>query len=159
MMGVSYVEQWQHTADAKYFYANSTPLWNEVRSVAGYDYLARFNLYKTNASISSSVITINTRRYELFWGRDENRIELNDGRQRLAALDLGPFLKRLQQQTVQGSNSGLSEELMSLEGESASARVKLRFESISGTREGSGIQINTANGDILLKFKEPVIQP
>jgi|SoiMethySBSTD1v2_1073268.scaffolds.fasta_scaffold05784_5 uncharacterized protein DUF4153 len=159
MMGVSYVEQWQHTADAKYFYANSTPLWNEVRSVAGYDYLARFNLYKTNGSASSSVITINTRRYELFWGRDENRIELNDGRQRLVALDLVPFLKRLQEQTVQGSNTGLSEELMSLEGESASARVKLRFESISGTREGSGIQINTANGDILLKLKETIVQP
>jgi len=159
MMGVSYVEQWQHTADAKYFYANSTPLWNEVRSVAGYDYLARFDLYKTNGSASSSVITINTRRYELFWGRDENRIELNDGRQRLVALDLVPFLKRLQEQTVQGSNTGLSEELMSLEGESASARVKLRFESISGTREGSGIQINTANGDILLKLKETIVQP
>jgi hypothetical protein len=48
---------------------------------------------------------------------------------------------------------------MSLEGESASARVKLRFESISGTREGSGIQINTANGDVLLKFKETTVQP
>ena len=59
-MGVSYVEQWQHSADPKYFYANSAPLWNEVRSVAGYDYLARFNLYKTNGSASSSVITIDT---------------------------------------------------------------------------------------------------
>jgi len=154
MMGVTYVEQWQHSADAKYFYANSAPLWNEVRSVVGYDYLARFNLYKTNGSASSSVITIDTRRYELFWGRDENRIELKDGRQALVILDLGPFLKRLQEQTVQGSNSGLAEELMSLEAESASARVKLRFESISGMREGSGIQMNTANGDVLLKFKE-----
>ena len=154
MMGVTYVEQWQHSADAKYFYANSAPLWNEVRSVAGYDYLARFNVYKTNGSASSSVITIDTRRYELFWGRDENKIELKDGRQALVILDLGPFLKRLQEQTVQGSNSGLAEELMSLEAESASARVKLRFESISGMREGSGIQMNTANGDVLLKFKE-----
>jgi hypothetical protein len=159
MMGVSYVEQWQHTADAKYFYANSTPLWNEVRSVAGYDYLARFNLYKTNGSASSSVITIDTRRYELFWSRDENRIELKDGRQALVALELGPFMNRLQEQTVQGSNSGLAEELMSLESESASARIKLRFESISGTRAGSGIQMNTANGDVLLKFKEKVVQP
>jgi hypothetical protein len=158
MMGVTYVEQWQHSADAKYFYANSAPLWNEVRSVVGYDYLARFNLYKTNGSASSSVITIDTRRYELFWGRDENRIELKDGRQALVILDLGPFLKRLQEQTVQGSNSGLAEELMSLEAESASARVKLRFESISGMREGSGIQMNTANGDVLLKFKE-IAQP
>jgi len=159
MMGVSYVEQWQHSADPKYFYANSAPLWNEVRSVAGYDYLARFNLYKTNGSASSSVMTIDTRRYELVWARDENRIELGDGRQGLVTLDLGPFLKRLQQQTVQGSNSGLSEELMSLEGESASARVKLRFESISGTRQDSGIQMNTANGDVLLKLKETILQP
>ena len=159
MMGVSYIEQWQHSADPKYFYANSTPLWNEVRSVAGYDYLARFNLYKTNGSASSSVITIDTRRYELAWARDENRIELKDGRQALVTLDLGPFLKRLQEQTVQGSNSGLAEELMSLERESASARLKLRFESISGTREGSGIQMNTANGDILLKLKETLVQP
>jgi uncharacterized protein DUF4153 len=159
MMGVRYVEAWQHSTDPKHFYANSTPLWNEVRSVAGYDYLARFNLYRTNGSTSSSVITIDTRRYELFWGRDENLIELNDGRQVLVALDVGPFLKRLQQQTVQGSNSGLAEELMILEGESASARIKLRFESISGTREGSGIQMNTANGDVLLKLKETIVQP
>ena len=48
---------------------------------------------------------------------------------------------------------------MSLEGESASARIRLRFESISGTREGSGIQMNTANGDVLLKFKETIVQP
>ena len=153
MMGVSYVEPWQHSGDPKYFYANSTPLWNEVRSVAGYDYLARFNFYKTNGRTSSSVITIDTRRYELFWGREENRIELKDGRQTLVTLDLGPFLKRLQQQTGGGSNHGLSEALMSLEGESASARVKLRFESISGTRESSGIQMNTANGDVLLKIE------
>jgi hypothetical protein len=159
MMGVRYVEAWQHSTDPKHFYANSTPLWNEVRSVAGYDYLARFNLYRTNGSTSSSVITIDTRRYELFWGRDENRIELNDGRKVLVALDVGPFLKRLQQQTVQGSNSGLAEELMSLEAESASARIKLRFESISGTREGSGIQMNTANGDVLLKLNETIVQP
>ena len=157
MMGVSYVEQWQHSADPKYFYANSTPLWNEVRSVAGYDYLARFNLYKTNGSASSSVITIGGRNYELFWNRDENRIELKDGRQTLVTLDLGPFLKQLQQQTGGGSNHGLSEALMSLEGKSASARVKLRFESISGTRESSGIQLNTANGDLLLKLRETLV--
>jgi hypothetical protein len=48
---------------------------------------------------------------------------------------------------------------MSLEGESASARIKLHFESISGTREGSGIQLNTANGDVLLKLKEKPVQP
>ena len=48
---------------------------------------------------------------------------------------------------------------MSLEGESASARIKLRFESISGTRENSGIQMNTANGDVLLKLKETMVQP
>ena len=159
LMGVSYVEQWQHSADPKYFYVNAAPLWNEVRSVAGYDYLARFNLYKTNGSTNSSAILIRQRSYELFWSRDENHIELRDGRQTLVALDLGPFLKRLEQQTVQGSNSGISEELMSLEAESASARVKLCFESLSGMRESSGIVLNTSNGDVLLKIKEKGVQP
>jgi hypothetical protein len=158
LMGVSYVEPWQHSADSKSFYASS-PLRNNVRSVTGYDYFAPFNLYKTNGKASSSMIPIGERNYEIFWSRDENRIELRDGIQTLVALDLGPFLKQLQQQTESGSNYGLSEALMSLEGESTSARLKLRFESISGTRDSSGIHLNFANGDVLLKLKETMVQP
>jgi len=49
---------------------------------------------------------------------------------------------------------------MSLEGESASARIKLRFESMAGKRDSSGIQLETAHGEALLRFKEkPTTQP
>ena len=154
MMGVSYMEPWQHSADPTHFYANSTPLWNEVRSVAGYDYLGRFNLSRTNGRTGSSVITIGPRRYELFWRGDEDLIELKDGQQTLVTFDLGPFLERNQQQTADGSNHGLPEELMSLEGESASARIKLRFEGLTGRRDGSDIRLDTAHGEVLLKIKE-----
>jgi Domain of unknown function (DUF4153) len=160
MMGVSYVEQWQHLDDLTHFSANSTPLWNEVRSVAGYDYLSRFNLYQANGRSNSSIITIGSRRYELLWTRDQQLIELRDGRQTLVTLDLKPFLQRLQQQTGQGSNQGLSEALMSLEGESAAARLRLRFETLAGKRDSSGIHLETAHGEALLKFKEtPTAQP
>ncbi|MGH9426325.1 MAG: hypothetical protein ACRD2L_08485, partial [Terriglobia bacterium] len=76
-----------------------------------------------------------------------------DGPQTLVSLDLGPFLQRLQQQTAGGSNQGVSEELMSLEGESPSARIKLRFEGLTGKRDGSGIRLEQAHGEVLLKIK------
>jgi hypothetical protein len=154
LMGVSYLEEWQHSSDPKHFYANSTPLGNEVRSVAGYDYLTRFNLYKTNGRTGLSVITLGPRRYELFWRGDPQLIELRDGQQTLVTLDLKPFLKRLQQQTAEGSNNGLSDEVMSLDAESPSARIKLRFENLTGKRDSSGIQLDTAHGEALLKLKE-----
>lgn len=159
LMGVTYVEQWQHSGDAKHFYANSTPLWNEVRSVAGYDYLSRIHLYKANERMTSSAILLGQDSYELFWGGDTQLIGLKLGSKTLLTLDMKPFLQRLYQHTAEGSNHGLSQELMSLEGESASARIKLHFESISGTREGSGIQLNTATGDVLLKLREMTPQP
>ena len=42
---------------------------------------------------------------------------------------------------------------MGLEAESAAARVKLRFESVSGTRDNANIQLDNAYGDLLLKLK------
>ena len=65
MMGVSYLDAWQHSVDAKQFYASSSPVWNEVRSIAGYDHLWRFYLYKTGTGSGPSVITIGSNRYEL----------------------------------------------------------------------------------------------
>jgi hypothetical protein len=153
LMGVPYLDVWQHIADSKHFYANTTPLWNEVRSIAGYDYLSRFNLYRTNGGTASSVITIGSSRYELFWGPDVRFVELREGKDTLVKLDMGPFLERLRQQTAEGSNTGLSEETMSLEGESTSARIKLRFENLSGTRDSSNIRLNNAHGEVLLKLK------
>jgi hypothetical protein len=153
MMGVPYVEVWQHVADSKHFYANTTPLWNEVRSIAGYDYLSRFNLYRTDGGTAFSVITIGSSRYELFWGPDVQSVELREGKETLVKLDMGPFLERLRQQTAEGTNTSLSEETMSLEGESDSARVKVRFENVSGTRDSSSIRLTNAYGDVLLKLK------
>jgi len=153
LMGVSYLEEWQHSSDPKHFYANVTPLWNQVRSIAGYDYLSRFNLYKTNGGTASSVFNIGSSHYELFWGPDVQSVGLRLGKETLVTLEMGPFLKRLQQQTAEGSNTGLSEEVLSLEGESDSARIKLRFESVSGTRDSSGIRLNNAHGELLLKIK------
>ncbi|MCI0419957.1 MAG: DUF4153 domain-containing protein [Acidobacteria bacterium] len=154
MMGVAYLDVWQHSADPKHFSANAPPLWNEVRSIAGYDYLSRFNLFRTNGGTASTVISIGASSYELFWGPDVQSVGLRLGKEPLVTLEMGPFLKRLQQQTAEGSNTGLSEEVLSLEGESASARIKLRFESVSGTRDSSGIRLNNAHGELLLKLKE-----
>jgi len=159
MMGVAYLDVWQHIADPKHFYANATPLWNQVRTIAGYDYLSRFNLYKTNGGTASSVINIGSSHYELFWGPDVQSVGLRLGKEVLVTIEMGPFLKRLQQQTAEGSNTALSEEVLSLEGESDSARIKLRFESVSGTRDSSGIRLNNAHGELLLKIKkQPVAQ-
>ena len=104
------------------------------------------------------MITIGPRRYELFWRGDEDLIQLKDGQQTLVTLDLGPFLEWLQQQAADGSNHGLPEELMSLEGESASARIKLRFESLTGKRDSSGIRLDTAHGGCCPRSKS-VRQP
>jgi len=154
LMGVNYLEQWQHSPDARIFSVHSTPLWNEVRSVAGYDYLSRFNLYRASSRTALSVITIGPDRYELFWGDNPQLIELKEGQDTLVTLDLKPFLERLYQQTAEGSNNGLPDKLMSLDGESLSARVKLRFESLAGKRGSTGIQLDSAHGEVLLKFKE-----
>src|SRR5437016_13050652 len=116
MMGISYIEQCQHSADSGHFSAYSTPLWNEVWSVAGYDYLTRFNLYTNNGRTTSSVIPIGPSSYELFWGDKVQFIQLRKGQETLVMLDLKTFLQRLQQQTGPGSNSEVSGELMSLEG-------------------------------------------
>jgi MFS family permease len=159
MMGVTYMETWEHTADGKRFYAGSAPAWNEVRSISGYDYLCRFNLYKTQSGTSQSVITIGPSRYELLWRNDGHVIELTDGRRTLLTLEMKPFLARLQHQTAQGANSGLPTEVMSMEGESVTARVRLRFESVMGTRDQNGIQLESASGDALLKLKEVPSQP
>jgi len=151
MMGVSYLDPWQYSPDAKQFYANSTPVGNEVRSIAGYDYLWRFSLYKNAAG--TGLIRIGTNRYELLWKDDAQSIELTDGRQPLVTLDMNPFLKRLQEQTAPGSNTGLPVELMTLEGESAVARLRLQFESLVGTRSGPIIQLQSTYGEALLKIK------
>ena len=127
---------------------------NEVRSIAGYDYLWRFYLYKTGTG--SGLIRIGSNRYELLWKNDTQFIELADGRKTLITLDLNPFLKQLQKQTAAGTNSGLLAKLMSLESESAAARVRLQFESLVGTRNGSSIQLQSANGEALLKLNAPV---
>ena len=151
MMGVSYLDPWQYSPDAKQFYASSTPVGNEVRSIAGYDYLWRFSLYKNAAG--TGLIRIGTNRYELLWKNDAPFIELTDGRHPMVTLDMNPFLERLQEQTAGGSNSGLPVELMTLEGESAVARLRLQFESLVGTRSGPIIQLQSAHGEALLKIK------
>ena len=153
LMGVPYLDVWQHIAGSKHFYASTNPLWNEVRSIAGYDYLSRFNLYSTNGGTASNVIPIGSSRYELFWGPDAQFVEFRKGKDTLVKLDMGSFLERLRQQTAEGSNTGLSEEVMSLEGESASVRIKLCFENVSGTRDNSSIRLNNAQGQVLLKLK------
>jgi hypothetical protein len=159
MMGVGYVEPWQHTADSGHFYANSAWPWDEARRIAGYDYLSRFNLFKTNGGTSTTVIRLESNAYELCWDRNAGVIELRQGRQPLVALDLAPFLERLARDTGEGSNAGLPGDLMSVEGESDSARIKLRLETVSGTRQGRDIRLTNASGDILVKIKRPVAQP
>lgn len=43
---------------------------------------------------------------------------------------------------------------MSLDAESPSAHIKLHFESVMGKIDSAGIQLDTAHGEALLKFKE-----
>src|SRR5262245_17753342 len=111
LMGVPYLDVSQHTADSKHFYAATNLPWNEDRSIARYDYLTRVNLCRANDGTASSVLTIGSNHYELFWGPDVQVVELRDGKETLVKLDMGPFLERLRQQTAGGSNSWLSQEM------------------------------------------------
>lgn len=159
MMGVGYVEPWQHTADSTHFYASAALPWDEARRIAGYDYLSRFHLFKTNGGASSTVIRLESKAYELRWERNAGIIELRQGQQPLVAINLASFLERLERETSEGSNASLPAEVMSVEGESDSARVKLRFETLSGTREGQRIQLTAGSGDMLVKITKAVAQP
>lgn len=84
---------------------------------------------------------------------------MRQGQQPLVAINLASFLERLERETSEGSNASLPAEVMSVEGESDSARVKLRFETLSGTREGQRIQLTAGSGDMLVKITKAVAQP
>jgi hypothetical protein len=89
----------------------------------------------------------------LFWWADGETLELREGKTNLVTIALKQFIVRILQQTGEGSNSMLSMDLMSLEVESDSAKIRLVFENIYGTRDPSGIQLTSGHGELLLKFK------
>lgn len=154
LMGVAYIRPWEYHASPKDFYASPLPHWQEPRSIAGYEFLSQFSLYRTNGRAISHPVTIGSRHFELAWSADGQAIEFQEAKNTLANLDLRPFLNRIQQQTGQGSSVGLSQDLLSLEGKSDSVKIKLIFESMSGTRDTSGIQLKNGHGELLLKLKD-----
>jgi hypothetical protein len=153
-MGVAYVLPWEYHASSKDFYASPLPHWQEPRVIAGYDYLSQFSIFRTDARAPSQPVNIGSRHFELVWSADGQAIEFREAKGTLVTLALGPFLDRIQKNTGQSSNAGLSPNLLSLEGESDSIKVRLIFESLSGTRDSSGIQLKNGHGELLLKFKE-----
>jgi hypothetical protein len=156
LMGVTYVNNWDSRANSKFFSANLKRQWQEAQSIAGYEYLLRFNLYRAGTSTPSQLFSIGSRQIELFWGADGLTLEIREGKTNLVTIALKPFIERVQQQTGEGSNAMLPEELMSLEVESDSVKIKLVFENMYGTRDPSGIQLTSAHGELLLKFKARV---
>ncbi len=150
MMGVTYLESWE--GDPKHFSASVRRDWQSARSVAGYDYLIRVSLYRSPGGTSSQALNIAGRKCELTWSSNPQSVELREGKHLLTAIDAAPFMNRLYQHTGQQSASGLPEEVMTLEAESSLARVRLVFESISGERNDSNIQLTNAHGELFVKF-------
>lgn len=156
MMGVAYLEAWEGHVDSKYFSASVRRDWQSARSVAGYDYLIRFSLYRSSVGTSSQGLKIAGRNCELIWNSNPQSVELREGKNPLTAIDTTPLMNRLYQHTGQQSASGLPEEVMTLEGESPRARMKLVFESISGERNDSSIQLTNAQGELLVKLHSAI---
>jgi len=159
LMGVTYVNNWDSRANPRVFSVSSKRQWQDAQAVAGYDYLLTFNLYRSGASPYSQTANIGSRHFELYCGTDGQTFELREGMTNLVTIDLKPFFDRIQQQPGEGSHTILPEELLSLEGESDSAKIKLVFAGFTATRDPSGVQLTNAHGVLLLKFKNQVDSP
>jgi hypothetical protein len=155
LMGVTYVNTWEARTNPRVFSVTSKRQWQEAQSVAGYDYLLTFNLFRSGMSSYSQTAIIGSRHFEVYWRGDGQTIEFREGNTNLVSLDLKPFFDRIQQQPLEGSNTLLPEDLMTLEGESDAVKIKLVFAGFTATREPSGIQLTNAHGQLLLKFKDP----
>ena len=154
LMGVTYVNKWDSRANPRVFSITSKRQGQEAQSVAGYDYLLTFNLYRSGMSSYSQTANIESRHFEVYWGADGQTFEFREGKTSLITIDLKPFFDRIQQQPGEGSNTLLPEDLLSLEGESNAAKIKLVFAGFTATRDPSGVQFTNAHGHLLLKFMD-----
>ena len=103
--------------------------------------------------LDSSVITIESNRYELLLERMMRQfIELRDGRQTLVTLDLDPFLKQLQEQTAAGIEQRAACQADELGGRVRNRPRETSIRESMGTSNGSSIQLESANGEALLKI-------
>ena len=102
----------------------------------------------------SQTANIGSRHFEVYWGADGQTFEFREGKTNLVTIDLKPFIDRIQQQPGEGSNTLLPEDLLSLEGESDAAKIKLVFAGFTATRDPSGVQFTNAHGQLLLKFTD-----
>ena len=154
LMGVTYVNNWDSRANPRVFSVSSKRQGQDAQMVAGYDYLLSFNFYRSGTSPYSQTSNIGARHFELYWGTDGQTFEIREGKTNLVLIDLKPFFERIQQQPGEGAHTSLPEDLLSVEGESVVAKVKLVFANFTATRESAGIQITNAHGQLLMKFKD-----
>jgi hypothetical protein len=154
LMGVTYVNNWDSRANPRVFSVTSKRQWQDAQMVAGYDYLLTFNLYRSGMIAYSQTANIESRHFELYWGADGQTIEFREGKTSLVPIALKPFFERIQEQPLEGSNTLLPEDLLSLVGESEAAKIKLVFAGFTATRDPSGVQLTNAHGHLLLKIKD-----